>query len=273
MDRRLLARQLSAIENGEMQVDYVEGDVIAITGPPGVGKSCILDAILQRLAPEKKIAVLAVDPTSPLSGGALLGDRIRLTVLDDKMKSDSIYFRSVATRSSSGSIPSIVRDLASHLIDNSFDLIFIETVGAGQSEMRCAAIANRIVVVEGPARGDGIQAEKAGLLELADLIVVNKSDLEGSDKVVNDLTISLGLTTDAPPIIKTSTVNGEGLEELANLIPNLEVRNSSKRARHRQQLVMAHESILTQNPQFEAILDRMSEEGLALEDALRELSE
>jgi len=273
LDRRVLARQLSAIENGEMQVEAFEGDIIAITGPPGIGKSCIIDAILQRLTPEKSIAVLAVDPTSPLSGGALLGDRIRLSVLDDKSKAESIFVRSVATRSSSGSIPSIIRDLASHLLANDFDLVLIETVGTGQSEMRCAAIANRIVVVEGPARGDGIQAEKAGLLELADLIVVNKSDLDGSDKVVNDLTMSLTLTSDAPPIIKTSTITGEGLDDLSAMITQLEERTSSKRARHRQQLLMAHENIITSNPHFEPILDRMSEEGLALEDALRELSD
>ena len=256
-----------------MQVQQVDGDIIAITGPPGVGKSCIVDSILHRLTPGKKVAVIAVDPTSPLSGGALLGDRIRLSVLDDKEKSDSIYVRSIATRSSSGSIPSIVRSLAHHLLANNFDLVFIETVGAGQSEMRCAAVANKIVVVEGPARGDGIQAEKAGLLELADLIVVNKSDLEGADKVVNDLTISLGLTNDMPPIIKTSTITGDGLDDLANSVTNLEERISSKRARSRQQLLMAHENIITSNPHFETILDRMSEEGLGLEDALRELSE
>ncbi len=256
-----------------MQVQKVDGDIIAITGPPGVGKSCIVDSILHRLTPQNRIAVIAVDPTSPLSGGALLGDRIRLSVLDDKEKSDSIYVRSIATRSSSGSIPSIVRSLAHHLLANNFDLVFIETVGAGQSEMRCAAVANKIVVVEGPARGDGIQAEKAGLLELADLIVVNKSDLEGADKVVNDLTISLGLTNDMPPIIKTSTINGDGLDDLANSVTNLEERISSKRARSRQQLLMAHENIITSNPHFETILDRMSEEGLGLEDALRELSE
>lgn len=269
----MLARELSAIENGEMRVEQFAGDIIAITGPPGVGKSCIVDAILHRLVPEKRVAVLAVDPTSPLSGGALLGDRIRLSVLDDKTKSESIYVRSVATRSSSGSIPSIIRDLAHHLLANTFDLVIIETVGAGQSEMRCAAIANRIVVVEGPARGDGIQAEKAGLLELADLIVVNKSDLDGSDRVVNDLTVSLGLTNDAPPIIKTSIITGDGLDELSQTITNLKERNSSKRARCRQQLLMAHENILTSNPHFETILDRMSEEGLALQDALREINE
>ena len=256
-----------------MQVKESKGDIIAITGPPGIGKSCIVDSILHRLTPAKKVAVLAVDPTSPLSGGALLGDRIRLSVLDDKSKAESIYVRSVATRSSSGSIPSIIRGLANHLLANDFDLVLIETVGAGQSEMRCAAIANRIVVVEGPARGDGIQAEKAGLLELADLIVVNKSDLEGSDKVVNDLTMSLTLTSDAPPIIKTSTISGEGLDELSSMLTQLKERTSSKRARNRQQLLMAHENILTANPHFEAVLDRMSEEGLTLDAALRELNE
>jgi len=268
-----LARQLSAIENGEMQVEDTKGLIVAITGPPGVGKSCLVDGILHRLAPEIKIAVLAVDPTSPLSGGALLGDRIRLSVLDDDSKSESIYVRSIATRSSSGSMPSIVRGLASHLLANSFDLVIIETVGAGQSEMRCAAVATRIIVVEGPARGDSVQAEKAGLLELADLIVVNKSDLEGAERVVNDLTVSLTLTNDAPPIIRTSAISGEGLDELAELILSLEERNSSRRARARQQLLMAHENILIQNPAFDAIIDRMCEEGIGVEEALRKLDE
>jgi LAO/AO transport system kinase len=139
--------------------------------------------------------------------------------------------------------------------------------------MRCAAIANRIIVVEGPARGDGIQAEKAGLLELADLIVVNKSDMEGAERVVNDLTVSLTLTDDAPPIIRTSATKGDGLDELSDMILKLDERVTSRRARARQQLLMAHENILIRNPAFEAILDRMSEEGLVLEEALRLLDE
>ena len=110
--------------------------------------------------------------------------------------------------------------------------------------MRCAAIANRIIVVEGPARGDGVQAEKAGLLELADLIVVNKSDLDGAERVVNDLQMSLSITDDAPPIISTSTKTNQGLDQLSELILDLEERLSSKRARFRQQLIMAHESKL-----------------------------
>ena len=139
--------------------------------------------------------------------------------------------------------------------------------------MRCAAIANRIIVVEGPARGDGVQAEKAGLLELADLIVVNKSDLDGAERVVNDLQMSLSITDDAPPIISTSTKTNQGLDQLSELILDLEERLSSKRARFRQQLIMTHESKLITNPNFEVVLDRMSEEGLSLVDALRELVE
>jgi LAO/AO transport system kinase len=139
--------------------------------------------------------------------------------------------------------------------------------------MRCAAVATRIIVVEGPSRGDGIQAEKAGLLELADLIVVNKSDLEGAERVVNDLTISLTLTNDAPPIIRTSAIEGEGLDELAAMILSLEERTSSRRARARQQLLMAHENILILNPAFDAIIDRMCEEGIGVEEALRNLDE
>ena len=128
-------------------------------------------------------------------------------------------------------------------------------------------------MVEGPARGDGVQAEKAGLLELADLIVVNKSDLDGAERVVNDLQMSLSITDDAPPIISTSTKTNQGLDQLSELILDLEERLSSKRARFRQQLIMAHESKLITNPNFEVVLDRMSEEGLSLVDALRELVE
>ena len=273
MDRIKLSRQLSAIENGESSAEYGEGPIVAITGPPGIGKSCLIDKILYELTPELVVGVLAVDPTSPVSGGALLGDRIRFNVLDDANKAESIYIRSIATRSSGGSIPSIVNELASHLLANDFDLVIIETVGAGQSEMRCAAVADRIIVVEGPARGDSIQAEKAGLLELADLIVVNKSDLEGSEKVFNELTISLSLSPDPPRIMRTSAIDGTGISDVAKLILTLEQRASSIRAKSRQKLLMAHENKIVSNPNFESILDRISQEGLSIPEALRELND
>jgi LAO/AO transport system kinase len=274
LNRLELARQLSAIENGDLS-SQLEGDglVIAITGPPGIGKSCLIDCLLHKLTPEHKIAVLAVDPSSSISGGALLGDRVRMSVLDDDSKSESIFVRSIATRSSSGSVPSIVQSLANHLLGNGFEIVFVETVGAGQSEMRCAAISDRIIVVEGPARGDGVQAEKAGLLELADLIVVNKCDLDGADKVVNDLTMSLTITEEKTPISKVSALTGEGIDDLAKSVLKIPVRLSSKRARFREQLFMAHESKITQNPDLDSILDRMSQEELGVEEALRRLYE
>jgi LAO/AO transport system kinase len=271
LNRRELAKELSAIENGELDAENGSGLIFAITGPPGVGKSCLIDALLHCWTPEKKVAVLAVDPSSPLSGGALLGDRVRMTVLDDDNKADSVFLRSVATRSSSGSIPSIIHDLATHLLAKEFDLVLVETVGAGQSEVRCAAIADRIILVEGPTRGDGIQAEKAGLLELADLVVVNKADLEGAEKVVNHLKISLAIGKNPPMITKVSALTGEGIDELSKMILELQLQQDSLKARMRQRLMMSHEAIITSNPNFELVIDRMAEEGLSVESALEEL--
>jgi len=271
LDRRELAKELSAIENGKLDAEQGSGLIFAITGPPGVGKSCLIDALLHCWTPENKIAVLAVDPSSPLSGGALLGDRVRMTVLDDDDKAESVFLRSVATRSSSGSIPSIIQDLSAHLLARDFDLVLVETVGAGQSEVRCAAIADRIILVEGPTRGDGIQAEKAGLLELADLIVVYKADIEGAEKVVNHLKISLGIGANPPTIVKVSALTGEGIGDLSQMILKLELRQDSLKARMRQRLLMSHESIITTNPIFESTIDRMAEEGLSIESALEEL--
>ena len=271
LNRRELAKELSAIEDGKLDSEQGSGLIFAITGPPGVGKSCLIDALLHCWTPENKVAVLAVDPSSPLSGGALLGDRVRMTVLDDDDKADSVFLRSVATRSSSGSIPSIIQDLSAHLLARDFDLVLVETVGAGQSEVRCAAIADRIILVEGPTRGDGIQAEKAGLLELADIIVVNKADIEGAEKVVNHLKISLGIGANPPIIAKVSALTGEGIDDLSQMILKLELRQDSLKARMRQRLLMSHESIITTNPIFESTIDRMAEEGLSIESALEEL--
>ena len=241
LDRRALAKELSAIEDGLLEAESAQGLIIAITGAPGVGKSCLIDALLHQWAPSQRIAILAVDPSSPISGGALLGDRIRMTALDDEERKDSIYLRSIATRSSSGSTPYIVSDLSSHLLARGFDVVIIETVGAGQAEIRCAAMAELIVVVEGPSRGDGVQAEKAGLLELADLVVVNKCDLAGADVVANQLSISLDLDIEPPTVLKVSALKGDGIEHLAKTILALKQRTTSEKARIRERIMMANE--------------------------------
>ena len=207
-DRRSLARTLTALENrtitldeiktitGEHQATTEHWESLAITGAPGVGKSCLLDGLLTQWAGSGlRVALLAVDPSSPRSGGALLGDRVRMTVVDHPTLKNNVYLRSIATRKASGSVPLIVADMTEFLLILGWDRVVIETVGAGQAEVRCAAIADRILVVEGPARGDGVQAEKAGLLELADAVIVNKCDLPGAQRHADELRESYELGT------------------------------------------------------------------------------
>ena len=215
----------------------------------------MIDALLHSWTPELKVAVLAVDPSSPISGGALLGDRIRMTALDDSERRDRIYLRSIATRSASGSTPYVVSDLCSHLLARDFDLVIIETVGAGQAEIRCAAMAEKIIVIEGPGRGDGVQAEKAGILELADLVVVNKCDLPGADVVVNQLSISLELDIEPPAISKVSALKGDGIDTLAKTILNLKQRTTSEKARIRERIMIANERRFIESLDFEAAID------------------
>ena len=255
LDRRALAKEITSIEEGLLKPEIGKGLIIAITGAPGVGKSCLIDALLHCWTPELKVAVLAVDPSSPISGGALLGDRIRMTALDDSERRDRIYLRSIATRSASGSTPYVVSDLCSHLLARDFDLVIIETVGAGQAEVRCAAMAEKIIVIEGPGRGDGVQAEKAGILELADLVVVNKCDLPGADVVVNQLSISLDLDIEPPTISKVSALKGDGIEKLAKTILNIKQRTTSEKARIRERIMIANERRFIESIDFEAAID------------------
>ena len=231
-----LTRVLSKIENGTLACEDIlkepssmeshSWQTMAITGAPGVGKSVLVDAIMTRWATEgTRVALLAVDPSSPRTGGALLGDRVRISSVDNPDINDRVYVRSIATRSSSGSVPLIVEDMAAFLLACGWDRVLIETVGSGQAELRCAAVADRIVVVEGPARGDGIQAEKAGLLELADIVLVNKADLDGADRHAGELRESFALDgEDAPEVMLTSGLKGDGIEQAANALLELKVR-------------------------------------------------
>lgn len=282
-DRRAMARLLSAIENGAVSIESILGgtssieskawSTMAITGAPGVGKSVLVDALMTRWAGQgHRVALLAVDPSSPRSGGALLGDRVRMSSVDNPEIKERVYVRSIATRSSSGSVPLIVEDMAAFLLACGWERVLIETVGSGQAELRCAAVADRIVVVEGPARGDGIQAEKAGLLELADIVLVNKADLDGAERHAGELRESYALDgEDAPDVMLTSGLKNIGVEEAAATLLELESTGRALRARMRERLLGQHERRLVLNPSYNAVLDALCEGSIDIEDALTRL--
>ena len=285
-DRRSLARTLSGIENGTLNIMEIQQNAdiphridsgnwksLAITGAPGVGKSCLIDKLLSIWAGSGiKIALLAIDPSSPRTGGALLGDRVRITSVDDDSLKENIYIRSIATRRSSGNVPLIVADMVEFLHMAGWERVVIETVGSGQSEVRCAAIADRIVVVEGPARGDGVQAEKAGLLELADAVIVNKSDLKGAEKHAEELleSFELGLG-DVPPVMLTSALNETGISEAADALLDLPDTGRSVRARWRERLLAHYERKILESPDLEEILSLLAVGSISVDEAINTL--
>jgi LAO/AO transport system kinase len=282
-NRRAMARVLSQIENGEVllsdllksshSIESEAWSTMAITGAPGVGKSVLVDALMSQWAGDGlRVALLAVDPSSPRTGGALLGDRVRMSSVDNPDINDRVYVRSIATRSSSGSVPLIVEDMAEFLLACGWHRVLIETVGSGQAELRCAAVADRIVVVEGPARGDGIQAEKAGLLELADIVLVNKADLDGAERHAGELRESYALDADeAPNVMLTSGLKGIGIVEAAQALLALESTGRAIRARMRERLLGQHERRLVLHPSYNAVLNGLCEGTFDIEEALKQL--
>ena len=288
-NRRAIARVLSSLENRSVTLAQIKNEFssifaesntdswssIAVTGAPGVGKSCLIDKILIDWSSKGiKTALLAIDPSSPRTGGALLGDRVRITAIDNEEYKDLIYIRSIATRKSSGSAPLIVSDMVEFLSAIGWDRVIIETVGSGQSEVRCAAITDRIVVVEGPARGDGVQAEKAGLLELADAVIVNKSDISGASQHASEIreSFELGLGQ-TPPIILTSAISGEGIDVASSVLLELEDSGRSKRAKWRERLLAEYERKILESDKLEEILENLAIGSMSIEDALKVLGD
>jgi len=196
--------------------------VIGITGSPGVGKSTSTNALVVGLrARGKRVGVLAIDPSSPFSGGALLGDRIRMS---EHALDPEVYIRSMASRGHLGGV-SWATPQAIRILDAAgCDIIIVETVGVGQSEVEVAGLADTSIVLLAPGMGDGIQAAKAGILEIGDIFVVNKADREGADATVRDLRhmISLGDRTEPglwrPPVLKTVAATGDGVEDVLESI-------------------------------------------------------
>ena len=224
--------------------------IVGLTGPPGAGKSTTVAALVGAYrARGMRVAVLAVDPSSPYSGGALLGDRIRMAA---HINDPDVLIRSVATRGHLGGLAAAVPAATRLLAALSYDLIVLETVGVGQSEIEIAAVADPAVVVLNPGAGDAVQAAKAGLLEVADIVVVNKADREGADQTVRDLRAET-----KAPILKLIAAQGEGIPELVEAIEAHARADSPERrkARARAQILSLAQTRLRSHGD----LDRLAE--------------
>ncbi|SDX59598.1 LAO/AO transport system kinase [Amycolatopsis xylanica] len=229
---RAIARLISLVEDAHPRLREVaaaltpftgRAQIVGLTGPPGVGKSTSTSALLTALRKQgKRVGVLAIDPSSPFSGGALLGDRIRMT---EHAVDPGVFIRSMATRGHLGGLAWATPQAVRVLDAAGFDVVLIETVGVGQSEVDVVKLADTTVVLLAPGMGDGIQAAKAGVLEIADLFVVNKADREGADATIHDLKQMISLSRREirgpswrQPILPTVASRGEGVDDVVKAL-------------------------------------------------------
>lgn len=230
-NRRALARMVTLIENeapparrylSELHQHAGRAHIVGVTGAPGAGKSTLVTHIVRELRRrERKVGIVAVDPSSPFTGGAILGDRIRMMELAGDPK---VFIRSMASRGSLGGLAASTRDVVRAMDAAGYSPIIIETVGTGQAEVEVMQAAQTVVVVVAPGMGDEIQALKAGILEIADILVVSKADKQGADQTVAELAMMLSLDPDlkkAPwriPALKTAAIKDEGITKLVDAI-------------------------------------------------------
>jgi len=235
-DVRTLARAISTVENRAPGWSELlkalfphsgKARVLGLTGPPGAGKSTLVDQLARfyrKKDAKRTVGIIAVDPTSPYTGGAILGDRIRM---QEHFSDPGIYIRSMATRGSLGGLARTTADVATVLDASGRDLIMIETVGVGQDEVDIVRLADITILILVPGMGDDVQTIKAGIMEIADIFVINKSDRDGAENVEREIRTlqSLAMRQDGwvPPIVKTVASEGMGIEELAGAISDYEM--------------------------------------------------
>jgi LAO/AO transport system kinase len=229
-DRRGMARAISLVEDGAPELEALSAGIFAhtgtattigVTGSPGVGKSTLTERLVAAARErERSVAVLAIDPTSPFTGGALLGDRLRMQT---HATDPGVFIRSMATRGHLGGMALAAPEAIRILDSAGTDVVMVETVGVGQAEVEVAGATDTTLVVVAPGWGDAVQVAKAGILEIADVFVVNKADREGAGEAARDLElmIKMGAPRDAdwtPPVVRTSAATGEGVDDLWSAI-------------------------------------------------------
>ena len=268
-DRRSLSMLISAIsESGDsLSINSPTGWILGVTGPPGSGKSTLIGQMVKTWASSgERVAVIALDPTSPLSGGSLLADRIRME--GDDLR-ENVFVRSIPSGKTPGAISPILWPICGILSECGWTRIIVETVGTGQSEFRIAALVDRLLLVDGPDRGDIIQAEKAGILELADVIAVNKSDLPGASSAAQHIRSSLSLASDDNrEVVLVSAKEGHGIQELVETIEKCEPQNTRRKMMMMERLISEWDSILVSHPEIDKIISELCDGSITVREAI-----
>jgi LAO/AO transport system kinase len=291
-ERRALARAISIVDNDEpdsreiiKQIFSKTGNIrtVGFTGPGGAGKSTLVGKLIPECqALDYKVAVLAVDPTSPITGGAILGDRVRM---QGNLGIEKVFMRSMASRGAMGGISKSLRNAIRILDVAGYNVVLIESVGAGQLEVEISKVADLTVVLFTPHTGDNVQAVKAGLTEIGDIYVVNKADLEGATSLYQTVVDLIGDTNRKPAVLKTSAKTGMGVDELAKNIDRL-LKEKSINYKERERKMLEDElkdmilnilekkvsSMLTQDSKYSEFIDRLARKEIDPYVAAEELA-